>query len=218
MGRIVLVGSEKGGVSKTSTAFNLAVTRAKAGHPVLLVDADKQASASMLSALRAEEGLEPRLVCVQKLGKIGVDLVQLSQHYELVVDAGGQDSVELRQAIAVATDWLIPVQPAQLDIFVLGKMRRLLEEVEAKLGRKPSTKLVLSRASPLTKEAEEARAQLVEAELPMTLLETVLVDRVAWRKASIRGCGLCEMGPSAALEELLAVYREVYGEEYHEAA
>ena len=44
---IVLVGGEKGGVGKTTLAVNLAAMRRRAGHDVLLVDADRQASANL---------------------------------------------------------------------------------------------------------------------------------------------------------------------------
>ena len=117
MHTITLVGSEKGGVGKTNTAFNLAVMRACAGKKVLLVDTDRQSSSTQWSALRAEAGFTPPLVCVQKYGKVGYDLAQLRESYEVIVDAGGQDSVELRQAIAVADKWIIPVRPSQLDLF-----------------------------------------------------------------------------------------------------
>ena len=127
---IYLVGSEKGGVGKTSLSFNLAVLRVRAGKPVILVDADPQGSSAMWAALRSEGNYLPPLICVQKTGKIGNDLLQLSQNYELIVDAGGTDARELRQAIAVADKWILPVRPGQLDIFAMSKMHKLRKEVE----------------------------------------------------------------------------------------
>ena len=52
---IVLVGGEKGGVGKTTLAVNLAAMRRRAGHDVLLIDADKQASANLWAGIRQEE-------------------------------------------------------------------------------------------------------------------------------------------------------------------
>ena len=101
---IVLVGGEKGGVGKTTLAVNLAAMRARAGHDVLLVDADKQASANLWASIRDQEKVDPPVRCVQKRGKgLATDVRDLATRYEdIVIDAGGQDSVELRAAMTIA--------------------------------------------------------------------------------------------------------------------
>lgn len=216
MNKIYLIGTEKGGAGKTSLSFNLAVMRAKAGVSVLLVDADKQASSSMWSSMRSEAGYLPPLVCMQKLGKIGLTMVQLKTHYEVIIESGGSDSVELRQGIAVADRWIIPVRPGQLDLFSMSKMQQLRLEVEERVGKAPDTSVVLNAVSPLTKEAEEARALLTDA--GFDVLKTQIVDRVAMRKAVMSACAVVELQGKFANEtasaELQALYEEIFGETY----
>lgn len=46
MGKIIILGSEKGGVAKTTSTFNLAYALAEEGKKVLAVDFDSQANLS----------------------------------------------------------------------------------------------------------------------------------------------------------------------------
>jgi chromosome partitioning protein len=215
--KIVLVGSEKGGVGKTTISFNLAVLRAIAGYPVLLVDADKQASSSMLASMRTDGDFSPPLICVQKTGKMGADLLELRTNYEIIIDAGGVDSVELRQSIAVADIWVLPASPSQLDLFAMAKMARLQAEVEERVGRIPRTVVVLNPVAPNTREWEEAREMLSDNE-KMPVLNSQLTNRVAHRRAIRAGCGVIELTGKShdvlAVAEMIALYEEIYGEEY----
>ena len=44
MGRVIVIGSQKGGVGKTTTTFNLAYILSRMGKRVLAVDFDSQAN------------------------------------------------------------------------------------------------------------------------------------------------------------------------------
>ena len=101
---IILVGGEKGGTGKTTIATNLAAMRAAAGRDVLLVDSDTQGSSSIWSQVRAEGGDQARLTCVSLHGRgIAAEIRQLAERFEdIIIDAGGRDSIELRQAMLAA--------------------------------------------------------------------------------------------------------------------
>lgn len=215
---VVLVGGEKGGTGKTTLATNLAGLRSMTGRDVLLVDTDKQGSASYWSTVREERGLEPRVGCVQVFGRsVTKQVGDLAERYDdLVVDAGGRDSVELRAAMVVADRLFIPIQASQFDVWTLERMDDLVGQVRA-INDRLETFVVINRASshPKVTEAEEARKLLADFE-HLTFSGVVLRDRIAFRRAASEGECVAEMDAvdEKALREVRELYASVYGTEY----
>ena len=125
---VVLIGGEKGGTGKTTIATNLAALQALAGYNVLLVDTDSQGSASYWARSRDEAGITPRVACIQKFGKGMQGEIQnlAGRYHDVIIDAGGRDSVELRAVMIVAHKAFVPIQASQFDIWTLGRMNDLV--------------------------------------------------------------------------------------------
>jgi chromosome partitioning protein len=88
---IVAVLGEKGGTGKTTLATNLAGMRAAEGRDVLIIDADRQGSASYWAEKRTET--HPDLPTVQSVQKFGGGLQlavrDMARRYaDLIIDAG----------------------------------------------------------------------------------------------------------------------------------
>ena len=217
---IVLVGGEKGGVGKTTLAVNLAAMRSRSGHDVLLIDADKQASANLWAGIRQEDGGARPVPCVQKRGKsLAADIRDLAGRYEdVVIDAGGQDSVELRAALTVAHLAVFPIQPSLFDAATLETLAELVAQAQG-FNSGLVAAVVINRAStnPRVKEADDAK-DLIAAYSDLHLLEALLRDRIVFRK-TVRD-GLCVLEADhrdlAAEAEMDALYREVFGDSYRE--
>ena len=211
---IVLVGGEKGGTGKTTLAIHLAASRISNGRDVLLVDTDKQGSASSWCAIRDEEGRAPRVACVQKFGKsLGADIRAMAIKYaDLVIDAGGRDSVELRAAMTVADVLYIPIQASQFDVWTLEQMNILVEQASA-INARLRAFAVLNRAStnPSVKEAEDAHSALAEYE-HLQSSTVVIRDRISFRKAAREGCTVSELPErdARAISEIEALCEEVF--------
>src|SRR5687767_1022618 len=106
---IVLVGGEKGGTGKSTLASNLAVWLARAGRDVLLLDADRQGTSAAWAAERSQRPELASVHCVQRYGNLFPAVRDLRTRYqEIVIDAGGRDSEELRSAMAVADTLYAP--------------------------------------------------------------------------------------------------------------
>ena len=212
---IILIGGEKGGTGKTTLAVNMAASRARAGHDVLVVDTDPQGSASYWAAAREEKKIEPRIASVQKFGKtLASELRDLSNRYEdIIVDAGGRDSIELRSGLVVADRAYVPIQASQFDVWTLDQMDSLVSQAQ---GLNPDLRVyvVINRAStnPAVEEAKDAKELLEEFE-NLELMRTIVRDRIAFRKAARYGMAISELPKRdpKACAEIDLLYQEIYG-------
>jgi len=218
---IVLIANEKGGVGKTTIAVNLAAMCQLAGKDVLLVDTDRQESANTWALMRRENEVSPAITCVSKTGKVGYDLVSLKEKYGVViVDAGGRDSLEMRQSMAVCDICIIPVKPAQFDVWSLARMAGLVREVSERMDRRVNAFAFVNGASPnpAVRETQEVKEALKDYAELFPVLEPVVTERIAFRKASRDGMSALEL-PAAQADakanlELMALYKEVFNENW----
>ena len=219
---IILFGGEKGGTGKTTLAVNLATMLALDGRDVLLVDTDKQGSANFWAGVRDEMGALPRVPCIQKMGKgLPKDVLDLAGRYEeVVLDAGGRDSMELRYCMGVADRVYIPVQPTQFDLVTLEQMDSLVDQAQA-LNPRLEAFVVINRAStnPSVTDAQEALDLVNEFER-LRSVHTVLRERVAYQRSVREGLSIVEVSrlDVKAVEEIRSFYGEIYNDESKEAA
>lgn len=214
---IVLIGGEKGGTGKTTLATNLAAKRALAGRDVLLIDTDVQGSANYWAQSRDDSEIKPRVACLQKFGKgLQSEVQDLAKRYQdIVIDAGGRDSIELRAALVVSNKAYIPIQPSQFDIWTLDRMDDL---VSAAQGFNPDLRawVVISRSStnPSVHDCEDT-TEIMSDFSHLSLSKVVIRDRIAYRKAARDGLCVDELKPkdSKAVEEIEALFKEVFSDE-----
>ena len=126
---IILVGGEKGGPGKTTLAINLASMRTKVTDDLLLIDTDKQPTSSYWCSIREDKQILPRVASIQKFGKsVRTETLALKEKYEdIIIDAGGRDSPELRGGLLVAKKAVFPLRPSQFDLWTLGRLNTLVE-------------------------------------------------------------------------------------------
>lgn len=211
---IILIGGEKGGTGKTTVATNLAAIRAGKNHDVLLVDTDKQGSASAWSDIRDIKNNNVRVPNIQKFGSnLTQDVKDLQKRYEdIIIDAGGRDSVELRAAMTIADKMFVPVQASQFDIWTLSIINDLVVQAN---GFNPNLlpRVLINRATtnPSVQEVEEAKEVFGEFD-HLALSSNILKERISYRKAAKNGLAVTELvkPDTKSVNEIMSLYNEVF--------
>ena len=213
---IVLFGGEKGGAGKTTLATNVAAFRTSKQPETLLVDTDRQSTSSFWCSVREEKGISPRVGSVQKYERsVRTEVRALSEKYEdIIIDAGGRDSPELRGSLLICDKAIFPLRPSQFDLWTLGRLNVLVETAK-EINESLDAYIVVNMASPNpnVKEAEEM-IELVKEFSQLNILKTIVYERIVYRRAALGGMGVTEYKPedTKAVAEVVNLYEEIYGE------
>lgn len=208
---IIEVASQKGGPGKSTVVTNLAAQYAHNGKDVVIVDADPQRSAARWHADRIEAGHAPAVALVEKLGRIHSTLSDLDGRYDIViVDVAGNDSEEMRTAMAVAHKLVVVVRPSQLDLDTLPHMSRLIEDVRDHLNPDLDVRGLLAQAPTNPNGTETIDAGDYLSDYPsIRPLETVIYERKAYRDVIGEGKGVVEWSNPKARAEIQELAAEV---------
>lgn len=214
---IILVGGEKGGSGKTTIATNLAAIRTKEIEDVLLIDTDKQQTSSYWCSLREDKQVIPRVSSIQKYDKsVRTEVLQLNKKFtDIIIDAGGRDSPELRSSLLVCDKAIFPLRPSQFDLWTLGRLNILVDTAKL-INENLKAYVVINQSSPnpAVKESLEMKDFLVE--FPnMSLLKTIVCERIVFRRAALNGMAVTEYKPEdmKATEEIMNLYKEIFNDE-----
>jgi chromosome partitioning protein len=150
--------------------------------------------------------------CAEKHGNVFHAVRDLAQRYdEVIVDAGGRDSEELRTALVVAHIVYVPLRASQPDLETSVHMNELATLARG-MNQSLDARVITSMAptNPVINEA--AQAQELLRELPVfSLSNTIIGERKVYRDAISDGRGVVEMDNPKATAEIEALAKEIYG-------
>ncbi|MEX2375584.1 MAG: ParA family protein [Dehalococcoidia bacterium] len=229
--KVLTVALLKGGSGKTTTSLALAAVLAEQGRSVVLVDADPQATATMIFGMKpvAEPwAAEPIELYVKELRGGSLTLVRGGRPLRLadqrqreaffnrpavqadvmIVDTAPGEIELVDTALRMSDLLLIPIEPSPLSL--TGMMD--VVELAKRLHPRPPIRCVLTRAHRVRNATREL-AERVEGLLPGTLCRTVIPENARVVDApdfgvpvtlSHRGCRASEAYRELA-EELVPV-------------
>jgi len=191
---IVLVGSEKGGVGKSTIAAHTAVRLAMTSKPTILVDADPQGTSWAWAQLRKRHKPDASKVDTEKMaGDIRPGIKDLASNYaHIVIDCGGADSAALRSGMLISQRLIIPSKVARRDLETLKHVSMLVNKANEKRGEQgigPIISRVVfnqTRALPNFWTRIDAAREAVEA-LGLEVCQYPIVERVSYDDTQYQG-------------------------------
>lgn len=223
---IILIGGEKGGTGKTTIATNLAQIHACAGNDTLLLDMDKQGSASAWMEQRSdsEHHDTESLQCIplhsksnggtgQVVKHLLAELRKLKKKYEtIIIDSGGRDSIEFRAALTIADVMYSPIRTSQFDVNTLENLDELVS-VASIQNEELKAAVFINCASTNARSGFKADVQKLLMQGYYDNLEPsqiVIHERAAFAHAATAGCGVCELNNDKAKREIMKLYKEIF--------
>lgn len=148
---ILTLSHQKGGVGKSTIAWNLAVNFSKI-IPTRIIDLDTQRSLTVTNALRQEHNLRPiPMLHFNTAGELAEYAEADSDDVLTVIDSGGFDSAFNRVAI-IASDLLItPVSDKPFDLMGLQKYEEILKSLSEIQGETIKTHILFNNINPAMK-------------------------------------------------------------------
>lgn len=148
---IITLSHQKGGVGKSTIAWNLAAAFASR-LPTAIVDLDNQRSLTVTNAIRKEQGLEPfEMLHFENAGELAGHMERDSDDRLTIIDSGGFDSAFNRLAI-VASDLVItPVSDKPFDLMGLQKYEEILKTLSAIQGETVKSHVIFNNLNPALK-------------------------------------------------------------------
>lgn len=210
---IVIVGCNKGGAAKTTTAINLAVGLAMQGKDICLVDADAQRSASRWYAEREVNSLKPDITLIEKRDNISQTLKQLDDKFDcVIVDVAGRNSKELITGGTVADFIIAPHQCSQLDLDTLIELQTQVESIR---NLNPDLQVfcyqAMATTNPILKEKERAEfIGFVSEFKEFQILESVGHYRKVYRDVMSEGKSVLETNNEQAKSEIQSLIGELF--------
>ena len=222
---IIAITGEKGETGKTTLAVNLTGMRASAGHDVILMDADRQGSASYwaekrdvtIDGSRPNSPLSkiPRIECVQKFGATLYRTARrLSNKFEdVIIDLPSGERQEMRYVLDIADVVMVPLQPSAFNFWTI---REMAVKVELRLRERPELRAysVINRVPhhPRSRDRSAAAAALSRCR-DLTYPNIMITDRSVIRRASALGLTIIEYSPpnQKTIDEFTRLYSLVFG-------
>lgn len=189
--------NQKGGVGKSTLSINVAACLAILGQKVLLIDADKQSTASTWVSLRQETKFQVVSMARENMAR---DALRIAADFDFTIIDGPPQAETISRSCIVASDLVVvPIEPGGASRWSSDLMVRQLKEAQE---LKPTLKcgFVVSRKIGSTVLGRDTRVMAADAGIP--IFDTEIEQRIAYAEALTMGKTIFEWsgGGSAVID------------------
>lgn len=207
---LITISHQKGGVGKSTIAYNIAIELYKKYKKVEIIDLDVQQTVSAYNNIRNMMQQKSPKIRIFTQDKDFVDYVNdIPDEKIVIVDSGGFDSSLNRIAI-LASDFIItPVSTEFTEILGLEKYQSILKQLEDVSGQKVFTHVLLNKVNPNQKKFDELY-EFINSSEHFKLMDTIIRRRVDFANSVAHGFTVRELDKkSDSSKELKMLIKEI---------
>ncbi|WP_108062663.1 ParA family protein [Poseidonibacter lekithochrous] len=201
---IYTVAHTKGGVGKSTLAWNIANGIKQKGEDVILVDLDFQQTLFFINHIRVDSGLDGLDV---KQPQSVSELIEIFEtyHENIVVDIGGFDNDINRTAISWADKIVVPISNSVTEVLGFKTFEAILAEID-----NPFISVVLNNIHPLTKNFDVIKKAIGDNP-NISLLNQIIRNRKIYKEALGVGKSVFDTNDTVACNEIKGLCDELNG-------
>lgn len=186
---IISIAHQKGGVGKSTLAFNLAHYLSK--YTPTLIDLDIQNTITYANTIRSNTKTKFDVKSINSDDELK-NLIKLSNNKNLIIiDTGGFDSSLNRLSIIAADLIITPVSDQPFELLGLKKFESILCELSKIKKDKVSAKVILNNISPAVKKLDDLH-KFISNSQNFEVMQSIIRQRADIVHASSKGLAVEE--------------------------
>ena len=198
MNKIFTIGHSKGGVGKSTLAWNLAHALLEDKNKVTIIDLDFQQTLFFINCLCENPKIE--VLQPQSPSEL-LEIIANNTGY-LIIDCGGFDSDINRVALSRANKILVPISESTTEIIGFKTFEAILDEIDA-----TSINMILNNIHPLQKDFTAIENAVKNNNVK--LLKTIVRQRKTYKTVLADGKSVFESNDLKAIEEMRGLRDEL---------
>lgn len=207
---IIAVSHQKGGVGKSTIAWNLALALQKK-YDVELVDLDIQKTLTYTNEIRKHQTkLKPLKIRIFRNAEDLKRYINSDSDDKIsIIDLGGFDSTMNRITIITADLVITPVSDKNFELLGLKSFEQILAQLGELIEGDLKVKVLLNNLNPQKSKLDNLKAFIEKSEY-FELLDTVLRSRIDYDKSAGQGQSVLEYDKEGkAAKEIKSLSKEI---------